>query len=202
MPQPEAVLGPARRLGRAWARTEPVEPHTPVPRVVALSVFSAFITSGDHAAAVIVSLCFHCLVRVEEAMHLRWGDLSPAPTAFQDAYPHVAGLVTIRRPKLRTGVGRYKHQFAIVEERRLAQYYSWLTADLSARDTAQPIWPGGGHPLPRVLASGTAALGAGRPEPHPLRLEARRCDAPFLGCLLYTSPSPRDLSTSRMPSSA
>ena len=26
--------------------------------------------------------------------------------------------------------------------------------------------------------------------------------APFIGCLLYTSPSPRDLSTSRMPSSA
>ena len=25
---------------------------------------------------------------------------------------------------------------------------------------------------------------------------------PVLGCLLYTSPSPRDLSTSRMPSSA
>ena len=25
---------------------------------------------------------------------------------------------------------------------------------------------------------------------------------PFLTCLLYTSPSPRDLSTSRMPSSA
>ena len=25
---------------------------------------------------------------------------------------------------------------------------------------------------------------------------------PFWGCLLYTSPSPRDLSTSRMPSSA
>jgi len=25
---------------------------------------------------------------------------------------------------------------------------------------------------------------------------------PFSGCLLYTSPSPRDLSTSRMPSSA
>ena len=27
-------------------------------------------------------------------------------------------------------------------------------------------------------------------------------DAPITGCLLYTSPSPRDLSTSRMPSSA
>ena len=27
-------------------------------------------------------------------------------------------------------------------------------------------------------------------------------DAPPRGCLLYTSPSPRDLSTSRMPSSA
>ena len=34
--------------------------------------------------------------------------------------------------------------------------------------------------------------------------KALREDASFLaeGCLLYTSPSPRDLSTSRMPSSA
>ena len=33
---------------------------------------------------------------------------------------------------------------------------------------------------------------------------AQLCDpnTPFLDCLLYTSPSPRDLSTSRMPSSA
>ena len=29
-----------------------------------------------------------------------------------------------------------------------------------------------------------------------------RVARPFYGCLLYTSPSPRDLSTSRMPSSA
>ena len=29
-----------------------------------------------------------------------------------------------------------------------------------------------------------------------------RCDVQFTSCLLYTSPSPRDLSTSRMPSSA
>ena len=29
-----------------------------------------------------------------------------------------------------------------------------------------------------------------------------RSEDPFRGCLLYTSPSPRDLSTSRMPSSA
>ena len=32
--------------------------------------------------------------------------------------------------------------------------------------------------------------------------ELERTIAELLGCLLYTSPSPRDLSTSRMPSSA
>ena len=32
--------------------------------------------------------------------------------------------------------------------------------------------------------------------------EEGRCDGSPKGCLLYTSPSPRDLSTSRMPSSA
>ena len=31
---------------------------------------------------------------------------------------------------------------------------------------------------------------------------ADKVDAPVIICLLYTSPSPRDLSTSRMPSSA
>ena len=31
---------------------------------------------------------------------------------------------------------------------------------------------------------------------------ARRCGKRVMLCLLYTSPSPRDLSTSRMPSSA
>mgnify|MGYP005664986883 CR=1 FL=1 len=34
------------------------------------------------------------------------------------------------------------------------------------------------------------------------KFKAREPIALFLGCLLYTSPSPRDLSTSRMPSSA
>ena len=33
-------------------------------------------------------------------------------------------------------------------------------------------------------------------------IEREACDRPCLFCLLYTSPSPRDLSTSRMPSSA
>ena len=34
------------------------------------------------------------------------------------------------------------------------------------------------------------------------RTKASIYDAPIISCLLYTSPSPRDLSTSRMPSSA
>ena len=35
-----------------------------------------------------------------------------------------------------------------------------------------------------------------------LAKEVGRYNEQFVGCLLYTSPSPRDLSTSRMPSSA
>ena len=38
--------------------------------------------------------------------------------------------------------------------------------------------------------------------PGVLMLEAMAQAAALLSCLLYTSPSPRDLSTSRMPSSA
>ena len=35
-----------------------------------------------------------------------------------------------------------------------------------------------------------------------INIESRQEGAGFYSCLLYTSPSPRDLSTSRMPSSA
>ena len=43
----------------------------------------------------------------------------------------------------------------------------------------------------------TVIVSASASDPAPLQFYA-----PFSGCLLYTSPSPRDLSTSRMPSSA
>ena len=38
--------------------------------------------------------------------------------------------------------------------------------------------------------------------PETIAEEVKNCDLLIGGCLLYTSPSPRDLSTSRMPSSA
>ena len=60
-----------------------------------------------------------------------------------------------------------------------------------------------------VVASTDSTLEASKDAPLPLpfvfflpsvvRHEAACCS---MGCLLYTSPSPRDLSTSRMPSSA
>ena len=140
---PELVLEPARRLVRAWARSEPVECHTPVPLFVAQSLFVTFVTSGNHAAATIVGLCFHCLVRVEEVMCLRWGAIAEAPAAFRAAYPDVRGLITIDKPKLRTGVGRNNHQFAIVEEQTLADYFAWLTVNLTDQDKQQLVWPGG-----------------------------------------------------------
>ena len=37
---------------------------------------------------------------------------------------------------------------------------------------------------------------------HDALLQAEKLKEKYNGCLLYTSPSPRDLSTSRMPSSA
>ena len=48
-------------------------------------------------------------------------------------------------------------------------------------------------------------LASGRVSPHFFDMKPVMCDpecAHLLGCLLYTSPSPRDVEESRMPSSA
>ena len=63
-----------------------------------------------------------------------------------------------------------------------------------------PPWP-----MPMAIEGQPSNLAEGRPSPYPtnegqpsrLAIEGQPLD-----CLLYTSPSPRDLSTSRMPSSA
>ena len=59
----------------------------------------------------------------------------------------------------------------------------------------------------RRLAIGGSALGvatllAGTGEPQAAGFALKEQSTTAQGCLLYTSPSPRDLSTSRMPSSA
>ena len=61
-----------------------------------------------------------------------------------------------------------------------------LLAELEADDDGGPVEPPTPPPVICPLCSGTA----------PVYL-AMRC-----GCLLYTSPSPRDVEESRMPSSA
>ena len=50
--------------------------------------------------------------------------------------------------------------------------------------------------LPATMAEGVEYI------PAPYALDAERAGPKAYVCLLYTSPSPRDLSTSRMPSSA
>ena len=65
-----------------------------------------------------------------------------------------------------------------------------VTLPLAAQDEARPTLA--------VLPFVNSAIGAANAELAPLA----KGIADLLICLLYTSPSPRDLSTSRMPSSA
>ena len=65
----------------------------------------------------------------------------------------------------------------------------------------------GGIPTPNKtiedgIAAGSVAMRSSRPPPDVAARAEEPTGAGTKGCLLYTSPSPRDLSTSRMPSSA
>ena len=71
-------------------------------------------------------------------------------------------------------------------------------------DTIQQRLEAAGHAVERASSSG-GMVGFANPDQH-LRLRGYSACVPKgfdqSICLLYTSPSPRDLSTSRMPSSA
>ena len=74
-----------------------------------------------------------------------------------------------------------------------------------AENIFQPIREHFGTPI--YVSSGfrsdalNEAIGGSKTSQHS-KAEAMDIDMDYRNCLLYTSPSPRDLSTSRMPSSA
>ena len=85
---------------------------------------------------------------------------------------------------------------ALEPGRRLA--YSWAWAEAEPVEETLVTWtieplPGGGTQV-TLEHAGWVEAGA--------NATARDDHAGYWDCLLYTSPSPRDLSTSRMPSSA
>ena len=122
-----------------------------------------------------------------------------------------AALAAVREVTARGGrvlfVGTKRQASEIVSESagRCGQYYvnhrwlggmltNWKTITASIKRL---------HELEEMLGSAEIAEGLTKKEQLNLTRERDKLDRSLGGiCLLYTSPSPRDLSTSRMPSSA
>ena len=101
---------------------------------------------------------------------------------------------------------------------RFSNYEAWLSDPIHIKPSAQVVWPvvgqeilngdvGGGFQGIQIT-SGFFQLWRASGITSELQLYTTAIGglvmaaAMFFACLLYTSPSPRDLSTSRMPSSA
>ena len=63
-------------------------------------------------------------------MFMTWRDLTFASPYFRLTYPHVFGVVRMKRPELRLGIGRNNHQFPFIEDPGVANYFDWLAASL------------------------------------------------------------------------
>ena len=89
-------------------------------------------------------------------------------------------------------------------EARLAHASSAGRGRTAVYVTASGFTSGPGSLMDAILRSAGFRNGVKRPGYQPLGLERVLLTPPalYVNCLLYTSPSPRDLSTSRMPSSA
>ena len=91
----------------------------------------------------------------------------------------------------------------------ISQAWPWyVSGPLIALVMFMLLWVGGGFGVSSTLRSACAIAGAGsHSEFFRFDWKAERWNLVFalgaiIGCLLYTSPSPRDRTRSRMPSSA
>ena len=186
--EPETFLAPVRRLLRSWQRLEPVECNEPVPKTVALAIFTVMAASGNWACALMVALGFHCLLRPEELKEVRWSDVNFAAAAVRDEYTVVQALVAIRRPKIRTGVRHANMQYVTVECPQLANLIRWLTVDLTDAERELRVFPLPAGEFLRYWRAGLTACGL-TGSGDSCRLACRRSDAPLVGASTCASPS-------------
>ena len=89
-----------------------------------------------------------------------------------------------------------REAFATVSHLTVGGFRDWLLSDAADEQSLRALAPG---LTPEMAAAVSKIM---RVQDLILVAQKIRVVTKFRGCLLYTSPSPRDLSTSRMPSSA
>lgn len=90
MPDVDEVLGPAPLC---WK--EPIERKGLVPRIVALSLFSCLMATGNISAVVLNIQALYCWVRTEELVCLQWAEIMFALDIIKDRYLQMWNLLAI-----------------------------------------------------------------------------------------------------------
>ena len=74
----------------------PSEFRTPVHYKVCLAMAAACAASGDLAFAAILMIVFHCMLRLAEALNLKWCDIRIFIAEDLQRYPGIFGVVAVR----------------------------------------------------------------------------------------------------------
>ena len=140
-------------------------------------------TSGSYSSAAPISVC------------VTKSSFSAVSGSYSDSAPS-SGFVDASRP--RSSNVHASGSGVVSVSRSGSSWNSGSGSESAHRSGTMPENPSG----PLVLGSRSDSLSESRSEARSEALPDSRSDTQSQSCLLYTSPSPRDLSTSRMPSSA
>ena len=107
---------------RHWGLVEPTEYRAPISLRVMLAMAGVVVISKQLLLALFLVLSFHCLLRVQEAKALRWGDISVS-----EGLP---GVCRIRKPKMPAP----RAQHVLIECEIVAVFCAMMRKLVSGRD--------------------------------------------------------------------
>ena len=87
-----SVLAPVKAVVYHWRQIEPYDFRKPVPRRILLAMIGVAVVSQDLHLIMFLGLSWHALLRPDEALSARVGDIS------DEGYPRV---FSVRKPKMR-----------------------------------------------------------------------------------------------------
>ena len=159
--------------------------------------------TGDLLDAVVDATREHAIEAIESA-HDAFREWSNTTTYVRADILHKAyRLMTARQSSLAALLSQEQGKpikAAINEVQYAADFLRWY-AEEAVRNYGETIPSARADQRFITRHQAVGVVAAVTPWNYPVSMLTRKL-APALACLLYTSPSPRDLSTSRMPSSA
>ena len=136
----KSAMRPLWRVQKSWETLVPPEFRCPVPAHAAAAIAMVCFSQGWFKLGVLTLISFHCLLRPDEARHVRYCDMSFIEPELVERDPGVYAILRVAKPKTRRIHSAAAVQHVVIQDGNLARFPRRFWDDIPPARLSDVIW--------------------------------------------------------------